>query len=90
MKKHAIGMALCAATFFAFGGTAALAESASAEGVVQKPAKTAKKRAGKKNAHAHTCKCGKAEKECTCEHKKHEDHGDEHRDHAHEKAEDKK
>jgi hypothetical protein len=90
MRKQTIGMALYAATFFALSGSVASAES-NTETATQKPAKAEKKASGKKHAHAHKCKkCGKAEKDCACEDKKHDGHEDEHGDHAHDKAEEKK
>lgn len=90
MKKQTIGVTICAATLFALSGSVALAES-NTETATQKPAKAEKRAGGKKHAHAHKCKkCGKAEKDCACEDKKHDGHEDEHGDHAHDKSEDKK
>lgn len=81
MKKQTIGMAICAATFFALSGGSV---TSWAESTPQKSAKADKKGSKKKHSHAHTCKeCGKPEKDCTCEDKKHEGDADEHKGHAH-------
>lgn len=91
MKNQTIGIIICAATFLMLSGT----HTASwAKSTAQKTANANKKSTGKKHDHNHdhadTCeKCGKAEKDCTCENKKHKDHGDEHKGHSHDEAEEK-
>lgn len=89
MKKQTIGVALCAATFFALSGGVALPESNTE--AAQKPAKAEKKVGGKKHAHAHKCKkCGMSEQNCKCEGKKHEGHEEDHDGHSHDEANEKK
>lgn len=80
MKKHAMGLAVCAATFFVLGSSVSWAESASTQ-------KAGKGSVEKKHGHAHKCKeCGKSEKDCACDDKKHDD---KHESHAHDEAESK-
>lgn len=81
MKLHRIGLTVCTLTLMAWGAVA-VAETSGVESKTQKSTK-ASTESSKKKRNQVCMECGKAEKECKCEGKKHDEHEKGHDGHSH-------